>query len=105
MTRTFAAIALAIAATGPLQAQDSSARRFVLIGCVSQENAKSPLVITDRRRDPPLVYRLDGDPKQLSMLVGQTVEVTGPITSAPKQPPTLKVTSLARIATSCAKGK
>jgi hypothetical protein len=38
------------------------------------------------------------------MLVGQTVEVTGPLTpGANKQPPSLKVASLIRIATTCAK--
>jgi hypothetical protein len=38
------------------------------------------------------------------MLVGQTVEVSGPITpGANKQPPTLKVAGLIRISTTCVK--
>ena len=38
------------------------------------------------------------------MLVGQTVEVSGPIApGADKQPPTVKVAGLIRIATTCAK--
>ncbi len=106
MARTLAALALiALAPLAAAQSQSTDAtRRFVIIGCVSQENAKAPYVLNDRRRDPPAVYRLDGDAKQLSMLVGQTVEVSGPIApGANKQPPTLKVAAVIRIATTCAK--
>jgi hypothetical protein len=105
MARTLAALALlALAPFAAAQSPDATSGRFVIIGCVSQENAKAPYVITDGRRTPPAVYRLDGDAKQLSMLVGQTVEVSGPITpGANKQPPSLKVASLIRIATTCAK--
>ena len=71
---------------------------------MSQENAKAPFLLTDLRPTPPAVYRLDGDIKQLSMLVGQTVEVSGPLApGADKQPPTLKVAALIRIATTCVK--
>ena len=105
MKRTLAALALfALAPLAAAQSPDATARRFVVIGCVSQQNAKAPYVLTDGRRTPPVVYRLDGDPKQLSMLVGQTIEVGGPITAgANKQPPTLKVATLIRIATTCVK--
>jgi hypothetical protein len=105
MVRTLAALALlALAPLAAAQAPDATPRRFVVIGCVSQENAKAPYLLTDGRRTPPAVYRLDGDAKQLSMLVGQTVEVSGPMSpGADKQPPSLKVASLIRIATTCAK--
>jgi hypothetical protein len=107
MARTLAAlalVALAPLAAAQSQSTDATARRFVVIGCVSQENAKAPFLINDRRRDPPAVYQLDGDAKQLSMLVGQTVEVSGPVApGANKQPPTLKVATVIRIATTCAK--
>jgi hypothetical protein len=105
MTRIFAALALAAALHGTVHAQEATARRYVVIGCVSQENAKAGFLLTDTRRDPPSVYRLDGDVKQLSMLIGQTVEVSGPMTAgANKQPPTVKVAALTRIATTCVKG-
>jgi len=105
MRRTLAALALlALAPLAAAQAPDTGPRRFVVIGCVSQANAKAPYVLTDGRREPPAVYQLDGDPKQLSMLVGQTVEVSGPITpGANKQPPTVKVAGLIRITTTCVK--
>jgi hypothetical protein len=105
MVRTLAALALlALAPFAAAQSPDTAARRFVVIGCISQENAKAPYVVTDTRREPAAVYRLDGDAKQLSMLVGQTVEVSGPIApGANKQPPTLKVAGLIRISTTCVK--
>jgi hypothetical protein len=115
MVRTLAALALlALAPLAAAQSPDATPGRFVVIGCISQENAgrgagapgstNAPYLLTDGRRTPPAVYRLDGDPKQLSMLVGQTVEVTGPISpGANKQPPALKVATLIRIATTCAK--
>ena len=105
MKRTLAALALfALAPLAAAQSPDATPRRFVVIGCISQENAKAPYVLTDGRRTPPVAYRLDGDAKQLSMLVGQTIEVGGPITAgANKQPPTLKVATLIRIATTCVK--
>ena len=105
MLRTLAALALlALAPFAAAQSPDTAPRRFVVIGCVSQANAKAPYLLTDGRREPPAVYQLDGDPKQLLMLVGQTVEVSGPITpGANKQPPTLKVAGLIRISTTCVK--
>lgn len=107
MLRKIVATALAVAAAAAVaQAQDPAARQYVIIGCVSQENAKAPFVITDTRRDPPLVYRLDGDVKQLSVLIGQTVEVSGTIAApAANQPPVVKVARLSRISTSCVKAK
>jgi hypothetical protein len=105
MARMIVALAFVAAAAFGAQAQNAPSRPYVVIGCVSQENAKT-FRIADPRRDPPAMYRLEGDPKQLSMLVGQTVEVTGPMTAgAAKQPPTLKVTSLTRISTTCSKTK
>ena len=105
MARTLAALALlALAPLAAAQAPDTGPRRFVVIGCVSQANAKAPYLLTDRRPDPPAVYQLQGDAKQLSMLVGQTVEVSGPLApGANKQPPTLKVAGLIRISTTCVK--
>ena len=119
MFRLFIAAALLLAAAAaplPLAAQGAAAGRFVVIGCVSSASstagagsgaaaqAKSGFLITDSRSTPPAVYRLDGDPKQFSWLVGQTVEVAGAITpGAGKQPPSIKVASLTRISTTCLK--
>jgi hypothetical protein len=106
MRRTLVAVALGLGCAGAaLHAQTAAPQRFVVIGCVSQDTAKT-FLITDSRRDPPAVYRLDGDVKLLPTLIGQTVEVSGPITpGANKQPPTIKAASLTRISTSCVKGK
>ena len=106
MRRTLVAVVLGLGCAGAgLYAQTSAPQRFVVIGCVSQDATKA-FLITDSRRDPPAVYRLDGDVKLLPTLIGQTVEVSGPITpGASKQPPTIKAASLTRISTSCAKGK
>ena len=105
MSRSIAALLLLVAAAyAATEAQTVPPRHFVVIGCISQQNAKAPFVLTDTRRDPPIVYRLAGDPKQLTLLVGQTVEVAGPVTpGTDKQPPTIKVESLIRISTSCVK--
>ena len=105
MTRFLFAGLLLAAAAAASHAQTGT-ERFVVIGCVSAApGAKPPsFLITDTRRTPPQVYRLDADPKQVSWLVGQTVEVAGPITpGAGTQPPSLKVTSLTRISTTCMK--
>ena len=103
MTRTLTA-ALAVLIATAAYAQTDAPRRYVVIGCISQQNAKSPFVLTDTRRDPPAVYRLDGDAGQLAPLVGQTVEIAGPIApAADKQPPVVKVASVVRISTTCAK--
>jgi hypothetical protein len=106
MRRTFVAVVLGLGFAGAaLHAQTAAPQRFVVIGCVSQDTAKA-FIITDSRRDPPAVYRLDADAKLLPTLIGQTVEVAGPITpGANKQPPTIKAASLVRISTSCVKGK
>ena len=106
MRRTLVAVALGLGAAGAsMHAQTAAPPRYVVIGCVSQDAAKA-FLITDSRRDPPAVYRLDGDAKLLPTLVGQTVEVSGPITpGANKQPPMIKAASLTRISTTCSKGK
>ena len=106
MRRTLVAVALGLGAAGAgLQAQTAAPQRYVVIGCVSQDAAKA-FIITDSRRDPPAVYRLDGDAKLLPTLIGQTVEVAGPITpGATKQPPTIKAATLTRISTTCSKSK
>ena len=107
MGRTLVAVALGLGLAGAgLHAQTAAPQRFVVIGCISQDAAAKTFLITDSRRDPPAVYRLDADVKLLPTLIGQTVEVSGPITpGANKQPPTIKAASLTRISTSCVKGK
>jgi hypothetical protein len=105
MTRLLLAGLLLAAAAAAPHAQ-SGTDRFVVIGCVSAAPGSKPpaFLITDTRRTPPQVYRLDADPKQVSWLVGQTIEVAGAITpGAGTQPPSLKVTSLTRISTTCTK--
>jgi hypothetical protein len=84
----------------------------IVIGCVSRrgEGAAAAFIISDPRPKPPAQYRLEGDAELLSMHVGHTVEVGGPVTSATAGPggganaavPTLKVQSLTYISTSCA---
>ena len=83
----------------------------IVIGCVSRrgEGAAAAFIITDTRPKPPAQYRLEGDPELLSMHVGHTVEIGGPLSSATSgpgganaAPPTLKVQSLTYISTSCA---
>jgi hypothetical protein len=82
----------------------------IVIGCVSRrgQGASAAFIITDPRPKPPAQYRLEGDAELLSMHVGHTVEIGGPITSATGGPggadaaaPTLKVLSLTYISTSC----
>jgi hypothetical protein len=101
---TIAALACAIAAGAFVHAQTAPPRPVVVVGCVSRQDAKAPFVITDARRTPPAVYRLDGDPKQLALHVGHTLEVAGSITPGPdKAPPVLKVSALIWISKTCAK--
>jgi hypothetical protein len=87
-----------------------SAGNVIVIGCVSRrgEGAAAAFIITDPRPKPPAQYRLEGDADLLSMHVGHTVEIGGPITSATGGPggadaaaPTLKVQSLTYISTTC----
>jgi hypothetical protein len=79
----------------------------IVIGCVSRrgEGAAAAFIITDPRPKPPAQYRLEGDADLLSMHVGHTVEIGGPITSATGSAgaaaPTLKVQSLIYISTTC----
>ena len=83
----------------------------IIIGCVSRrgEGAAAAFIITDPRPKPPAQYRLEGEAELLSMHVGHTVEIGGPITAATggagganAAAPTLKVQSLTYISTSCA---
>ena len=107
MGRTLAAVVIGLsAASAALQAQNAAPQRYVVIGCVSQDSATKTFLVTDSRRDPPMVYRVEWDAKLLPTIVGQMVEVSGTISpGANKQPPTLKAASLTRISTTCPKGK
>ena len=106
MRRTLAAAVVMLVVSAPGWAQPAPAERHIVIGCVTQANAKAPILLTDTRRTPPAVYRLEGDPKLFAWLVGQTVEITGTLApAAPKQPPTLNVASVIRISTTCNTGK
>jgi hypothetical protein len=87
--------------------------RFVTLGCVSRTSEKPErFVITDTRGDKPVVYRLDGDPEQLRVHIGHTLEVKGPLSAAPSSSgagaavsAVLKVESLVYISRTCAKPK
>ena len=81
----------------------------LVIGCLSREgDATAPtFVLSESRGKPPARYHLTGDVNLLRVHLGHTIEVGGPITSAPATPgtstapPTLKVESLAYIAKTC----
>ena len=105
---------VAAAQASPQNPNGSTARDYVLIGCIGHdardgaERGLSTYVITDSRATPKASYRLDGAAEQLQLHVGHMVEVTGPIVAAGSgQPgasmPTLKVRSLTYISTSCGK--
>jgi hypothetical protein len=110
-----ATVTLAAQSPAPQSSAASSGRRFVAIGCVSRTGAatagskRSNYVLTDTRGEPPLPplrYRLDGDESTLSLHVGHTVEVSGPLTaggggSGPAALPVLKVSALTYISKSC----
>jgi len=96
------------------QPAPATARRYVVIGCVSRVTPSAPstaaappqFLITDNRGDTPVVYRLDGDANDLTFHVGHTVEVSGPLTVTPasgSNPGTLvlKVSALAYLTTTC----
>ena len=104
--------------------QASTARKHVVIGCISREGqsstpsagsavpARPTFTITDTRGDSPATYRLDGDAEQLGLHPGHMVEIAGPITIAPSAgargnaslaAPTLTVQSLTYISTTCPK--
>ncbi len=103
--------------------QASTARKYVVIGCISREERSTPsagsaaparpaFTVTDTRGDSPATYRLGGDAEQLGLHVGHTVEIAGPITAAPPARgggnaspavPTLTVQSLTYISTTCPK--
>lgn len=101
MTRIVIAAVLFSAA---VQAQTVAPRRSVIIGCVGRQNATSPFVLTDTRADPPLLYRLDGDAKQLALHVGHTLEIAGTLTPPTRAntPPVLKISSLTWLSKTCA---
>ncbi len=103
--------------------QASTARKHVVIGCISREGQSTPsagsaaparptFTITDTRGDSPATYRLDGDAEQLGLHPGHMVEIAGPITIAPSAgaggnarpaAQTLTVQSLTYISTTCPK--
>jgi len=103
--------------------QASTARKHVVIGCISRAGQSTPsagsaaparptFTITDTRGDSPATYRLDGDAEQLGLHPGHMVEIAGPITIAPSAGaggnaspavPTLTVQSLTYISTTCPK--
>jgi hypothetical protein len=87
--------------------------RHVVIGCISRETqdltAANPgaatgtrLIITDTRGGRVSAYRLDGDPSQLDIHVGHTLEIAGPIWPWSERP-RLKVESLISISKTCQK--
>jgi hypothetical protein len=97
-----------------------SARRSVVIGCISRDTEGSTaanrgaatgarFIITDTRGAAASVYRLDGDQSQLAIHVGHTLEIAGSISAGSgtgrgnANAPVLKVESLTYISTSCQK--
>ena len=128
---SYAIGAIACAATVGLVAQTAtpqrsapsseSAKRFVVIGCISREAqgsnaanaggaAGARFTITDTRAPAASVYRLEGDQNQLGIHVGHTLEIAGSVTAAGSgagrgnaSAPTLKVESLTYISKSCLK--
>ena len=128
---SYAIGAIACAATVGLVAQTAtpqrsapsseSAKRFVVIGCISRETqdltAANPgaatgarliitdsrgFIINDTRGGRVSAYRLDGDPRQLDIHVGHTLEIAGPIWPWSERP-RLKVESLIYISNTCQK--
>jgi hypothetical protein len=119
--------AIACAATVGLVAQtqrsapsSESAKRFVVIGCISPESqgstaangsgaAGARFIITDTRAPAASVYRLDGDQNQLGIHVGHTLEIAGSVTAGSgagrgnASAPVVKVESLTYISKSCLK--
>jgi hypothetical protein len=97
-----------------------SARRFVVIGCISSETQGSTasgrggatgtrFIITDTRAPVASVYRLDGDQSQLGIHVGHTLEIAGSVTAGSgagrgnASASVLKVESVTYISKSCLK--
>jgi hypothetical protein len=106
------------AAQRPAAAPAASTPRFVVIGCVARQaqpataagrgsSTAARFTITDRRGDRPTTYRLQGDPKEFDLHVGHWMEVAGTLSSQPAgaaaAPPTLNVTSMTWISTTCPK--
>jgi hypothetical protein len=126
---SYAIGAIACAATVGLVAQTAtpqrsgpssgSARRFVVIGCISEpagstaENRGATtgtrFIITDTRAAAASVYGLDGDQSQLAIHVGHTLEIAGSVSAGSDtgrgnaNAPVLRVESLTYISKSCQK--
>jgi hypothetical protein len=114
-------VAATLAATAYAQAPPAAEPRFTAIGCVSAQptapaargSAATPqFIITDVRAETPLVYRLTGDAAALKARVGQTVEVSGPVTpgsrtsKAPNaSAPLMKVEKITWLAATCRQAK
>jgi hypothetical protein len=89
------ALAAALAAAAPLTLAAQRPEIYHAIGCVGR--AGTAYTITDTRADPPIVYRLQYDEKELDFQVGHTVEVSGPLLPGD----TMKVESLIWISNTC----
>ena len=101
--------AVQAAAWAQRAAAPESPRRYVAIGCVGRQGQPARYLLTDRR-DPPQVYRLQGDASQLDLHVGHLVEVAGTLSPAPSggrgpnaNAPILKIASLIWISNTCPK--
>jgi hypothetical protein len=103
--------------TAPSQPATSAPRTYVAIGCISRQlqAQATRFLLTDRRNDPPQVYRLEGDDSQFDLHTGHLVEVAGAISAASSpargatargataNAGTLKVSSLTWISNTCPK--
>jgi hypothetical protein len=103
--------------TAPSQPATSAPRTYVAIGCISRQvqAQATRFLLTDRRSDPPQVYRLEGDESQFDLHTGHLVEVAGATSAAPApargapargaaaSAGTLKVASLVWISNTCPK--
>jgi hypothetical protein len=92
----------------------SATDRFTVIGCIARDagttGANARFTITEKRGEKPATYRLQGDPKELDIHTGHTVEITGPLSTqaaagrgANAGALMLKVDKLTWISTSCSK--
>ncbi len=78
-------------------------RRFVAIGCVTREGpASTPrFILTDSRGDRPTTFRLRGNAEELARHVGHRIEAAGTLGPAAGAQPTLTVTSVVWLASTC----
>lgn len=108
------ALAALVCATAVQAQPGPPGGRYVVIGCVTMTRpdaappAAMPFILTDTRGDRPTIYRLEGDVDKLKVLVGQTAELTGPLSPGVKNAsdpiaaaPLMKVQAIRRIATTC----